>query len=87
MTTKNASNKPVRKIRIGQVSATIWDQNGFYTASLERAYKDRDGKWQSSSTFSVQDLIVVGKVASLAADAILALGADAEPNDALSDAA
>ncbi len=69
------SNKPVQKIRVGQVSATIWAQDGFYTASLERNYKDKDGTWKSTSSFNVDDLVVAAKVADLAADAILALPA------------
>ena len=78
MTTNTDSNKPVRKIRIGSVSATVWKQEGgFYTASLERNYKDKDGNWKSTHSFSVDDLVVAVKVADLAADAILALQGDA----------
>ena len=79
MTTNTEStNKPVRKIRIGSVSATVWkQQDGFYTATLERNYKDKDGNWKSTHSFSADDLVVAAKVADLAADAILALQGDA----------
>ena len=79
MTTTTETNKPVKKIRIGSVSATIWKQEGglFYTASLERNYKDKDGNWKSTHSFSADDLVLAAKVASLAADAILALQGDA----------
>ncbi len=76
--TNTTSTKPVKKIRVGSVSATIWAQEGgFYNATLERNYKDKDGKWKSTNSFSVDDLIVAAKVANLAADAIIALQSDA----------
>lgn len=82
------SNKPVKKIRVGNVSATIWEQeSGFYNATLERNYKDRDGKWKSTNSFSVHDLVVVAKVANMAADAIIALGTAGETDEDLSSAA
>lgn len=72
--TTNTTNMPARKIRLGQVAATIWEQeSGFYTATLERTYKDKKGHWQSTNSFSVDDLIVVAYTASLAAQAILEL--------------
>ena len=68
------SNKPVDKVRIGNVSATIWEQeNGFYNATVERNYKDKNGKWQSTNSFSVDDLVVVAKVADKAADRMIVL--------------
>lgn len=72
------SNKPTRKIRAGNVSATIWEQEGgFYTATLERNYKDKKGHWQSTNSFSVDDLIVAAHVASMAAQVILDLSSEA----------
>ncbi len=77
-TTDTTTSKPVKKVRIGSVSAAIWrQQEGFYTATLERSYKDKNGEWQSSQSFMVDDLIVVAKVAEKAADAILALQSNA----------
>lgn len=76
--TNTDSKKPVRKIRVGSVSATVWAQEGgFYNATLERNYKDKDDKWKSTNSFSVDDLVVAAKVAGMAADAIIALQSDA----------
>ena len=76
--TNTDTNKPVRKIRVGSVTATIWAQEGgFYTANLERSYKDKEGNWKNTNSFSVDDLIVAAKVATMAADAIIALQSDA----------
>lgn len=76
--TNTDSKKPVEKIRVGSVLATVWAQEGgFYNATLERNYKDKDGKWKSTNSFSVDDLVVAAKVAGMAADAIIALQSDA----------
>ena len=62
MTNTDSKKPPVRKIRVGSVSATVWAQEGgFYNATLERNYKDKDGHWKSSSSFSVDDLVVAAK--------------------------
>jgi hypothetical protein len=64
---------PEKKIRAGAVSATIWknkaDSNGktveYSTISLDRNYKDKEGKWQSTHSFRANDLpkaqLVLGK--------------------------
>ena len=76
--TTTETKKPAKKIRIGSVSATVWkQQDGFYTATLERNYKDKDDHWKSTSSFPADDLIVAAKVAELAAEAILTLQDDA----------
>jgi hypothetical protein len=67
-------NRPVEKVRVGDISATIWEQeNGHYNATLERNYRDRGGKWGSTHSFSEKDLLVVAKVADMAAGRISAL--------------
>ena len=56
--------KPVAKFRAGQVSAAIWENeitvNGkkavMLKASVERRYKDKDGQWKSSNSFSRNEI-------------------------------
>jgi hypothetical protein len=56
--------KPVAKFRAGQVSAAIWENeitvNGrkavMLKASVERRYKDKDGEWKSSNSFSRNEI-------------------------------
>lgn len=56
--------KPVVKFRAGQVSAAIWENeitvNGrratMLKASVERRYKDKDGQWKSSNSFSRNEI-------------------------------
>ena len=59
-------NKPVKKIRAGQISAALWENeievNGqtktVLKATLDRRYRDRNGKWQSSQSFSRNEIPV-----------------------------
>ena len=56
--------KPVAKFRAGPVSAAIWENeitvNGkkavMLKASVERRYKDKDGQWKSSTSFSRNEI-------------------------------
>ena len=57
--------KPVAKFKAGQVSAALWEneittKNGhkatMLKASVQRRYKDRDGQWKSSGSFSRNEI-------------------------------
>jgi hypothetical protein len=68
MTQKNvdvAVNQPEKKFRAGAVSATVWRNKGqdkegseveYKTISIERNYTDKEGKWQSTNSFRINDL-------------------------------
>lgn len=55
---------PVAKFKAGQVSAALWENeiniNGRKTvilkATVQRRYKDKNGLWQSSSSFSRNEI-------------------------------
>ncbi len=58
-------NAPERKVRAGGIVATVWLNKGqnargeeaeYRTISLERSYKDKDGQWQSTNSFRLNDL-------------------------------
>lgn len=58
-------NKPIKKIRVGAVTATIWNNTGkakdgadieYKTVVVERVYMDRNEKWQTTNNFRVNDL-------------------------------
>jgi hypothetical protein len=64
-------NEPVKKFRIGAVSATIWkneaEGRSFYSTTIVRSYRDRDTEeWKETSSFSHDDLLNVAKVADRA---------------------
>ena len=59
-----AGQKPVAKFQAGQVSAAIWENeisvNGrqvtVLKATVQRRYKDKDGDWKSSGSFSRNEI-------------------------------
>jgi hypothetical protein len=60
-----AGQKPVAKFKAGQVSAALWEneittKNGHKAtvlkATVERRYRDRDGNWKSSGSFSRNEI-------------------------------
>ena len=56
--------QPEKKFRVGGIAATVWKREGvkdgkgysFYTVSLDRSYKDKEGKWQNTGSMRVNDL-------------------------------
>lgn len=58
-------NMPIYKTSAGQVSAAVWQNKvpgkdggevEILKASVQRRYKDKNGKWQSSSSFSRNEI-------------------------------
>jgi hypothetical protein len=74
------TKKPAAKITLYPVSAAIWrNQNPrgvFYSVTFERRFKDDEGKWQSSSSFNANDLLLLAKVADQAHSEIFRLRAN-----------
>lgn len=68
------SNKPAKTLRDGTIKATIWKNQGekgaYYSVDLSRGYKDNNGAWQETTSFSGTDLLKVSHLASRAYDAI-----------------
>ena len=59
-----AAQKPVVRIRAGQVACAVWENdievNGetktMLKATVNRRYKDKSGQWQSSQSFSRNEI-------------------------------
>jgi len=68
------SKQAPQKINLYPISANIWrnetEKGVRYSVTFEKSYKDSSGKWQSTSSFSESDLLLVAKAASLAHDEI-----------------
>jgi hypothetical protein len=55
---------PLAKFKAGQVSAAIWENEvqmprgtvKILKATIQRRYKDRNGQWQSSGSFSRNEI-------------------------------
>lgn len=39
-------SQPAHKIKIGRIAATIWNNDGFYSVDVTRAYKDNYDEWK-----------------------------------------
>ena len=77
------SKKPVSKVSLYPVSAAIWRNAGslgaaYYTVTFERTYKEGDD-WKSTGSFTVNDLLLLGKVADQAHSEIYKLRANDRP--------
>ena len=73
--TNGVGNAPEKKFRAGAISATVWLNRGqkatgeeteYRTVSLERSYTDKEGNWQSTNSFRVNDLPKVALLAQKA---------------------
>jgi hypothetical protein len=68
------NNQPIQKINLYPVSAAIWrnetEKGVRYSVTFEKSYKDGSGKWQSTSSFSESDLLLLAKAANKAHDEI-----------------
>ena len=61
---KMTGQKPVAKFKAGMVSAAIWENQievkgktvTMLKATVQRRYKDKDGDWKSSQSFSRNEI-------------------------------
>ena len=64
-----ASQKPVHEIRVGMITAAIWENtttNGLrYSVRLTRIYRDGE-EWKRTESFGRDELPLVTRVADLA---------------------
>ena len=64
------TNKPVNEFKVGRVRAAVWaneSENGvWFSVSFSRLYKDKDGNWKDSTSFSRDDLPLLMKAADQA---------------------
>ena len=60
------SKQPAYKFKIGLITATIWDNDGFYSVDLSRSYKNNEGQWQSTTSYGHADLLNIAKSAERA---------------------
>jgi len=61
------SNRPVYRLRYGNVAAAVWARNSsagyFFDTTFKRVYKDGD-QWGDSTTFEDRDLPNLAKAAA-----------------------
>lgn len=82
-TSKNPEQrqKPQWHVKAGLLQAACWksilksDQGkdrDFHTVTIQRAYKDKDGKWQYSQSLRRQDLLPMARLLEKAYDKLSA---------------
>jgi len=54
-------SSPVKKFSAGGVQVAVWENEGkegtsFYTASIDRAYKDKNDEWKHSNSLKMNDI-------------------------------
>ena len=56
---KDSSDGPVHKVRIGYVEATVWRNEGdngtWYNITCRRSWKDDKDEWQNSDSFGLRE--------------------------------
>lgn len=77
------SNPPVAKVRVGLISASIWenasDNGTHYSVTFDRRYQDEKGDWHSTNGYGPRDLLALAKCADLAHTKIIeAMGQDVD---------
>jgi hypothetical protein len=79
-----SENKPVEKIRVGQVQLSIFrnesEKGPYFKAELEHSY-NKDGSWHSTNSYSRRDLINLAKAAMMADSAIGKLSREESAQD------
>lgn len=49
-------NQPVRKFRVGSVTATVWKNDSGFSVTLQKSYKE-DDEWKNSQTLFHADVV------------------------------
>ncbi|HXE53550.1 MAG TPA: hypothetical protein VN541_11065 [Tepidisphaeraceae bacterium] len=69
--TGRSTNRPVHTIRYGTIRAAIWrnvvdlgnSSRELYNVTFSRSYKDGEDQWKDSTSFGLDDLLVLAKAA------------------------
>jgi hypothetical protein len=69
--------QPVLRVTCYPVVGAIWRNENdkgeaFYSATFERKYKDKEGRYKNGASFSASDLLHLAKVADLVHTEIMA---------------
>jgi len=85
------NNKPAARITMYPVSAIVWRNQTAkgvsYSVTFERSYKDQAGKFQTSTSFSGAELLLLSKAADLAHSEVIKLRANDRNSDQSEDEA
>ncbi len=70
MKNEQARTKPATEVRLGNIRAAIWRNEGkngaWFTVTVDRSYRDDNNEVHSSQSFGRDDLLALAKVVDLA---------------------
>ena len=58
----NETNQPVHKVRVGNVTATVWakpnptGKGTFHNVQVEKNYKTKEDEWKTTNNYNRDDL-------------------------------
>jgi hypothetical protein len=70
--TTETQNDPVKKFRIGYITATVWkneteEGRNYFSTSIVRSYRGKDSEeWKETNSYSHDDLLNVARLAERA---------------------
>ncbi len=53
--------QPVKRFRVGNVTAAVWKNDNFFSVTLQRSYKEGD-EWKNTDNLAAGDLLNAAKV-------------------------
>lgn len=64
-------DQPVKKFRVGSVTAAVWKNDGNFSVTLQKSYKDRGTEeWRNTDTLFHGDVLCAMKALERAEDFI-----------------
>jgi len=52
---------PVKKFRVGAVTASVWKNDNGYSVTLQKSYRDDSGDWKNTETMFHADVVCAMK--------------------------
>jgi hypothetical protein len=66
MNEKREPVRPAHTVRLGKIRASVWGNRTnnatWYTITMNRLFKDKNGKWGQSDSFGVEDLPTIAAI-------------------------
>lgn len=59
-----AKNTPKEKYVIFPITITKWNNDEIESFTISKSYKDKEGEWQNTTSFSEGDMAIIAKILS-----------------------
>lgn len=56
--------EPKNKYVIFPITITEWNNNDISSYTIQKSYKDKDGNWNNTESFTEADLCIISKILS-----------------------